>query len=69
MADGDSDSVVESTGARLFGLEETEVIERRRYVSRVRQEIEVRAFDCRFERCRTSRLRANRDAGPCIHRG
>ena len=35
------DSVVESTGARLFGLEESEVIERRRYVSHVRQEIEV----------------------------
>ena len=35
------DSVVESTGARLFGVEESEVIERRRYVSHVRQEIEV----------------------------
>ena len=38
---GGADSVVESTGARLFGLEESEVIERRRYVSHVRQEIEV----------------------------
>ncbi|PIL23550.1 hypothetical protein GSI_14863 [Ganoderma sinense ZZ0214-1] len=36
----ESVNVVESTGARLFGLEETEVIERRRYVSHVRQEIE-----------------------------
>ena len=35
---------MESTGARLFGLEEEEVIERRRYVSHVRQEIEVRIF-------------------------
>ncbi|KAI1788671.1 t-SNARE [Ganoderma leucocontextum] len=37
----ESVNVVESTGARLFGLEETEVIERRRYVSHVRQEIET----------------------------
>ncbi|KAI0760116.1 t-SNARE [Fomes fomentarius] len=36
----ESVDVVESTGARLFGLEETEVIERRRYVSHVRREIE-----------------------------
>ncbi|KAM5531544.1 hypothetical protein V8D89_014809 [Ganoderma adspersum] len=36
----ESVNVVESTGARLFGLEEREVIERRRYVSHVRQEIE-----------------------------
>ncbi len=34
-------SVVESTGARLFGLEESEVMERRRYVGHVRREIEV----------------------------
>ncbi|KAI0367650.1 hypothetical protein BV20DRAFT_1037555 [Pilatotrama ljubarskyi] len=33
-------AVVESTGARLFGLEDSEVIERRRYVSHVRREIE-----------------------------
>ncbi|KAI8976684.1 t-SNARE [Trametes punicea] len=36
----ESVNVVESTGARLFGLEESEVIERRRYVSHVRREIE-----------------------------
>ena len=34
-------SVVETTGARLFGLEESEVMERRRYVGHVRREIEV----------------------------
>ncbi|KAI0350856.1 hypothetical protein OH77DRAFT_1412298 [Trametes cingulata] len=36
----ESVNVVESTGARLFGLEESEVIDRRRYVSHVRREIE-----------------------------
>ncbi|KAI0642574.1 t-SNARE [Trametes meyenii] len=36
----ESVNVVESTGARLFGLEESEVIDRRRYVGHVRREIE-----------------------------
>lgn len=36
------DRIVESTGARMFGLEESEVIERRRYVQHVGREIEVR---------------------------
>ncbi|KAH9941574.1 t-SNARE [Epithele typhae] len=36
----ESVNVVESTGARLFGLEEAEVMERRRYVGHVRREIE-----------------------------
>ena len=34
--------IVESTGARMFGLEESEVMERRRYVGFVRKEIDVR---------------------------
>lgn len=34
--------IVENTGARMFGLEEAEVMERRRYVSFVRREIDVR---------------------------
>lgn len=34
--------IVESTGARLFNLEETDVMARRRYVDHVRREIEVR---------------------------
>lgn len=34
--------IVENTGARLFGLEEAEVMERRRYVGFVRKEIDVR---------------------------
>lgn len=38
------DRIVESTGARMFGLEESEVIERRRYVQHVGREIEVRLF-------------------------
>ncbi|KAI0296381.1 t-SNARE [Russula brevipes] len=33
--------IVETTGARMFGLDDGEVIERRRYVSRVRSEIET----------------------------
>jgi len=35
--------IVESTGARMFGLEEAEVMQRRQYVSHVRREIEGRA--------------------------
>ena len=34
--------IVETTGARMFGLDDREVIQRRRYVSHVRNEIEVR---------------------------
>jgi hypothetical protein len=34
--------MVESTGPRMFGLDDGEVIQRRRYVSHVRREIEVR---------------------------
>lgn len=34
--------IVESTGARMFGLDEHEAMERRRYVEFVRQEIDVR---------------------------
>lgn len=34
--------IVETTGPRMFGLEESEVQERRRYVAYVRKEVEVR---------------------------
>jgi hypothetical protein len=34
--------IVETTGARMFGLDDGEVVQRRRYVSHVRSEIEVR---------------------------
>lgn len=34
--------VVESTGPRLFNLDDAEVAERRRYVGQVRREITVR---------------------------
>lgn len=37
-----SPRIVETTGARMFGLDDREVIQRRRYVSHVRGEIEVR---------------------------
>ncbi|THU77201.1 hypothetical protein K435DRAFT_738648 [Dendrothele bispora CBS 962.96] len=36
----ESVKIVESTGSRMFGLEESEVQERRRYVAHVRKEIE-----------------------------
>ncbi|KZT25746.1 hypothetical protein NEOLEDRAFT_1156151 [Neolentinus lepideus HHB14362 ss-1] len=36
----ESVKIVEQTGARVFGLEESELIERRQYVDRVRREIE-----------------------------
>jgi len=35
--------IVESTDARMFGLDEAEVQKRRRYVGHVRKEIEVRS--------------------------
>ena len=34
--------MVETTGARMFGLDDGEVIKRRRYVGHVRSEIQVR---------------------------
>ncbi len=34
--------IVETTGARMFGLDDGEVIKRRQYVRHVRSEIEVR---------------------------
>jgi syntaxin 6 len=34
--------IVETTGARMFGLDDGEVAQRRRYVSHVRGQIEVR---------------------------
>lgn len=42
-----SSRIVESTGARMFGLEEAEVMERRRYVGFVRREIDVRPLPYR----------------------
>lgn len=38
----ESVKIVENTGARMFGLEEAEVMERRRYVGFVRKEIDGR---------------------------
>jgi len=38
----ESVKIVESTGARMFGLDDAEVIERRRYVRRVGREIQGR---------------------------
>ena len=36
--------IVETTGARMFGLDDAEVTGRRRYVGRVRREIQVRLY-------------------------
>ena len=36
--------IVESTDARMFGLDDAEVQKRRRYVGHVRKEIEVSLF-------------------------
>jgi len=48
----ESVKIVESTDARLFGLEDGEVKERRRYVAYVRGEIEVCSFcDLHWECC------------------
>jgi len=49
---GSRNRIVESTDARLFGLEDGEVKERRRYVAYVRGEIEVCSFcDLHWECC------------------
>ena len=40
--------IVETTGARMFGLEEAEVQERRAFVEHVRREIEVRPMPARM---------------------
>ena len=40
--------IVETTGARMFGLEEAEVQERRAFVEHVRREIEVRPMPARL---------------------
>lgn len=39
-----SNRIVESTDARMFGLDDAEVQRRRRYVSDVRKEIQVRSL-------------------------
>ena len=38
--------IVEETGPRMFGLEESDVMERRGYVDHVKREIEVRLAGC-----------------------
>lgn len=38
--------IVEETGPRMFGLEESDVMERRGYVNHVKQEIEVGRAGC-----------------------
>jgi radical SAM superfamily enzyme len=42
--------IVEETGPRMFGLEESDVMERRGYVNYVKQEIEVGRAECFIRR-------------------
>ncbi|KAJ3905282.1 syntaxin 6, N-terminal-domain-containing protein [Lentinula edodes] len=51
----DSVKIVESTGPRMFGLEESEVQERRRYVAYVRKEVENMRAELNTEHSTSSR--------------
>ncbi|KAJ3868915.1 syntaxin 6, N-terminal-domain-containing protein [Lentinula novae-zelandiae] len=51
----DSVKIVESTGPRMFGLEESEVQERRRYVAYVRKEVENMRAELNTEHSISSR--------------
>ena len=55
--------IVEETGPRMFGLEESDVMERRGYVNHVKQEIEVRLVECRV-RCMLTIIRKGRPSDP-----
>jgi len=55
--------IVEETGPRMFGLEESDVMERRGYVNHVKQEIEVRPVGCFMHR-RLTVLRKDRPFDP-----
>jgi len=55
--------IVEETGPRVFGLEESDVMERRGYVNHVKQEIEVRLVGC-FVQCRLTIHRKDRPFDP-----
>ncbi|KAJ4490151.1 syntaxin 6, N-terminal-domain-containing protein [Lentinula aciculospora] len=50
----DSVKIVETTGPRMFGLEESEVQERRRYVAYVRKEVENMRAELNTERSASS---------------
>lgn len=43
--------IVESTDARMFGLDDKEVQSRRQYVTHVRKELEVRSVSCFHSTC------------------
>ncbi|KAL6300402.1 t-SNARE [Sparassis latifolia] len=54
----ESVKIVETTGARMFGLEESEVIERRRYVGHVRHELESMRAEIESEAESRTRLKS-----------
>jgi hypothetical protein len=56
-------SIVEETGPRMFGLGDSDVMERRAYVNHVKQEIEVRPAGF-FTYCRLTIRRKDRLFGP-----
>jgi len=55
--------IVEETGPRMFGLEASDVMERRGYVNHVKQEIEVRPV-ARFMHSRLTTHRKDRPFDP-----
>ncbi|OCH86508.1 hypothetical protein OBBRIDRAFT_797130 [Obba rivulosa] len=59
----ESVKIVESTGARMFGLEESEVMQRRQYVTHVRREIEGMRAEVESE-SGASRSRPHSRLGP-----
>ena len=58
--------IVESTDARMFGLDEAEVQKRRRYVGHVRKEIEVRSYFQTPLPCKLFSIRAYVQLSLCV---
>ncbi|KIK68500.1 hypothetical protein GYMLUDRAFT_54123 [Collybiopsis luxurians FD-317 M1] len=65
----DSVKIVETTGPRMFGLEESEVQERRRYVAYVRREVESMRAELNAERSTNSRNPSSYNSPRPLHSG
>ncbi|KAJ3991965.1 syntaxin 6, N-terminal-domain-containing protein [Lentinula boryana] len=65
----DSVKIVETTGPRMFGLEESEVQERKRYVAYVRKEVESMRAELNTERSGTSQNLSSYSASSQSHSG
>ncbi|KAJ3799943.1 syntaxin 6, N-terminal-domain-containing protein [Lentinula aff. detonsa] len=65
----DSVKIVENTGPRMFGLEESEVQERKRYVAYVRKEVESMRAELNTERSGTSQNLSSHSASSQSHSG